>query len=210
MLAILSADNFAQTNPAGSYSAITTEKGMAIFYRNQPQDFSLLVEGKNPTGRENNNGSLTIETDRNGVEIEFIKTSLFLGKKKLSIDEEILKAHRAWHIATRERDWKTKLNLVSDILTLVTVYSLMDNILPNRKIPTVYYGYGVGDIPNRAFYQTVLLGDVILSVGTTFPESVSVDEVRASINRIFESITLLPPQKSAPKKKTIKGKAKKL
>lgn len=195
---------FAQNTANADYRAIKTEKGMAIFYRNQSQDFSFLVDGKNPTGRENNNGSLTIETDNHGVEIEFIKTSLFLGKKKLVESDEILKAHRAWHIETRETKWKVKLNLISDSFTLVNVYSLMDSVLPNRTIPTVYYGYSVEGVPKRAFFQTVLMGDVVLSIGTTFPETVNVDEVRASIKRIIESITLLPPQKIAPKKKVTK------
>ena len=197
---------FAQNNAVGTYSAIPTEKGMAIFYRNQPQDFSLLVEGKNPTGSENNPQNLSIQTDSISVEIEFIKTSLFLGKKKLTEADEILKAQRAWHIATRETKWNVKLNLISDNFTLVTVYNLTDSILPNRTIPTVYYGYSVGGVPNQAFFQTVLMGDIVLSVGTTFPESVNVDEVRASIKKIIESITLLPPQKIAPKKKVTKKK----
>ncbi len=183
---------------------------MAIFYRNQPQAFSLLIDGKNPTGTQNNAQNLSIQTDNISVEIEFIKTSLFLGKSKVIEADEILKAQRAWHIATREKKWNVKLNLISDSFTLVTVYSLMDNILPNRTIPTVYYGYSVEGVPNRAFFQTVLMGDVVLSVGTTFPESVKVDDVQASIKRIIESITLLPPQKikALPKKKVVKGKAK--
>lgn len=197
---------FAQNTANADYRAIKTEKGMAIFYRNQSQDFSFLVDGKNPTGRENNNGSLTIETDNHGVEIEFIKTSLFLGKRKLVESDEILKAHRAWHIETREKNWKVKLNLISDSFTLVTVYSLMDNILPNRTIPTVYYGYSVEGVPNRAFYQTVLMGNVVLSIGTTFPGSVNVEDVRASIKRIIESITLLPPQKVTPTKTKVAPK----
>ncbi len=209
ILTILSFETFAQNDPNADYWAIKTEKGMAIFYRNQPQAFSLLVEGKNPTGSENNPQNLSIETDSNAVEIEFIKTSLFLGKKKLSETDEILKAHRAWHIATREKKWNVKLNLISDSFTLVTVYSLMDRILPNRTIPTVYYGYSVEGVPKRAFFQTVLIGNIVLSVGTTFPASVNVDDVEASIKKIIESITLLPPQKIAPKKKVVKKSKKK-
>lgn len=206
---LLSGVLLAQSSHKADYSAIKTDKGMAIFYRNQSQDFSILVDGRNPIGRENNGGSLTIETDNHGVEIEFIKTSLFLGKKKLTEADEILKAQRAWHIETRENNWRVKLNLISDSFTLVTVHSLMDNILPNRTIPTVYYGYSVEGVPNRAFYQTVLMGDVVLSIGTTFPESVNVDEVKASIKKIIESITLLPPQKVTPIKPKVAPKKSK-
>lgn len=202
ILAIFSFETFAQNDPNAGYWAIKTEKGMAIFYRNQPQAFSLLIEGKDPTVKENNPKNLTIRTDNIRVEIEFIKTAEFLGQLKLYDDGEVLKAQRYWHIASRERDWKVKLNLFSNAESLIGVNSLVDGFLPNRILTTVCYGYSVEGVPKRAFFQTVLIGDVVLSVGTLFPESVKIAEAEASIKKILESITLLPPQKIVPKKKT--------
>ena len=188
---------------------IKTEKGMAVFYLKQPQAFSLLVAGKDPTGSQNKDGSLLIQTDTNGVTVNFIKTAEFLDKKKSYTENETLQAYKLWDIANKEAAWKTKLASISDGVGFVKVFNLTNNVFPTKLVGSAYWGYTIDETAVRSFYQAVLLGDVVLEIGTTFTESVKVEEVRASIKTILESITLLPPQKITPKKKPAKRTIKK-
>jgi hypothetical protein len=194
------------------FQTVKTEKGMMVLNNNKVQAFSFLVAGSNPSGKQNDDGSLFIKTDSGGLYVHFVKTKDFLGTKKVTDELEILKAQREWDVANEEKAWKAKLNVDVDGVAFVKIFNLQNNLFPTKTISTVYWSFPAPDPenPNRSLYQTVLLGDVVLMIRTNLDKSVKVEEVRAFFKQILESITLLPSQKQTvpPKKKPLKGKLK--
>lgn len=201
----------AQKQSTPDFSTVKTEKGMMVVNNNPSQPFSFLVAGKNPTGAQKDDGSLLVETESNGVIVYFIKTKDFLAAQKLTNETEILKAHRDWDIAVQEKAWKSKLNVDLKEFSLLTVFDLRNQIFPNKTIPTAYWSYPSpsAETPNRSFYQTILMGDLILMLGAVADKSVKIEEVRAFLKEIFETVTLLPAQKVTPIKKSTGLKKKK-
>lgn len=206
----LSLNIFAQTP---DFQTVKTEKGMMVLNNNKVQPFSFLVAGNNPNGKQNDDGSLFIQTDSGGLYVHFIKTKDFLGTKKLTDELEILKAHRDWDVANEEKAWKAKLNLEVNSANFIKVFNLQNNLFPTKMISTVYWAFPAPnpENPNRSLYQTVLLGDTVLMIRTGFDKSVNIEEVRDFFKKTLESISLLPPQKQlvASKKKVANSKPKK-
>jgi hypothetical protein len=198
--------SFAQTP---DFQTVKTEKGMMVLNNNKAQPFSFLVAGNNPQGEQNNDGSLSIRTDSNGVTVHFIKTADFLETKKTYSVDETLKAHKAWDIATQENAGKEKLPILAEGFDFISIFDLTNNLFPNKTINSYYWSYTVAESQNRVFYQTVLLGDLVLMLGTGFDESVKTEDIRLVFREIFKTITLLPQQKAVAKPKKIKVKRKK-
>jgi hypothetical protein len=190
------------------FQTVKTAKGMMVMNNNRAQSFAFLVAGSNPEGKQNQDGSLLIQTDTGAVIVYFVKTSTFLDPKKITKPNEILYAHREQDIANQETLSKTKLNVDVQGFAMVKVFKMTDGIQKNQNIPSYYWSYTSSNSTNRAYYQTVLMGDQVLMLGTVFDSSVKTEEVRDFFTRTLESLTLLPPQKAkaAPKKTSSKGK----
>ena len=201
----------AQQTP--DFSTVKTEKGMMVLNNNQVQPFSFLVAGKNPNARQNDDGSLQIATDSGSLIVYFIKTSAFLDKKKSYNEAETLAAHRVWDVAAQENAWQAKLKNLDKGENFVKIFNLTNSLFPTKTISTVYWSYNAPrlDNLNRTLYQTVLIGDLILMLGTVFDQSVKPEEVRTFFTQTLESLTILPAQKqtAAPKKKVSPAKTKK-
>ncbi len=200
----------AQRTP--DFQTVKTEKGMAVFNYNQAQAFSFLVAGNNPEGKQNDDGSLLIKTDSGALYVYFAKTSDFLDKKKTYNELETLNAHRDQDILTQEKALQVKFDVDVKSESFIKVFNLTNNVFPTKLINTVYWSYKTpnSDNPGRALYQTVLIGDLILMLGTVFDQSVKTAEVQDFFKQTLESITLLPPQKQEvkPKRKRSKEKGK--
>lgn len=201
----------AQQTP--DFSTVKTEKGMMVIHNSKAQPFSFLVPGKDPNGRQNDDGSLLIGTGSGAIFVYFVKTSNFLDKKKIYTEAETLAAHRDSDIATQEKAWKTKLKDLEKGESFVKVFNLTNNLSPTKLAPTVNWIFTVPKPGNtdRTLHQTVLLGDTVLMLGAVFPTSVNPGEVRAFFTKILESITLLLPQKptAIPIKVQVKRKVRK-
>lgn len=206
----LSSFLFAQNQPTPDFQTVKTEKGMMVINNNQAQPFAFLVAGKNPEGKQNNDGSLLIQTDSGGLIIYFIKTTDFLEAKKKYNESEILTAHRDWDISAQEKGWKTKLNLDEKGADSVKIFNHKSSIETLQNISSIYWSYPAPnpESPNRSFIQTVVIGDLVLMIETVFDKTVKLVEVHKFIKETLESITLLPPQKpkTLPKKKISKAK----
>ena len=205
----------AQKTP--DFQTIKTEKGMMLLYRNEPQAFSFLVPQGNQDSVQNDDGSLLIATDSDALSeallVFFIKKSDFLDKKKMYDDSEILSVHRDLTVKKLEQVFKTKVNLDIDSKGFVKVYNLTNNLFPTKLLPTSYWSY-VAPTPkntDRTLFQTVVIGDLVLVLGTAFNETTGLEKVRDFFKQTLESITLLPLQKQTvtPKKKPLKSKIKK-
>lgn len=194
------------------FQTVKTEKGMMILNNSKVQPFSFLVAGQNPNGKQNDDGSLFIKTDSGALFVHFVKTKDVPVTEKMTDELRILKAHRDWDVANEEKAWKAKLNVDVNGITFIQVFNLQNKLLPTKTISTVYWGFPAPnpENPNRSFYQTVLLGDVVLMIRTNFDKSIQKEEIRAFFKQTLESITLLPLQKQAitPKKKPVKKKVK--
>ncbi len=188
------------------FSTVKTEKGMMVLNNNKTQPFSFLVPGKDPNGRQNDDGSLVISTDSGAVVVYFVKTATFLDKKKAYTEAETLDAHRDWDIEAQEMAWKSKLISLEKGAGFVKVFNLTNKLFPTKLLPTVNWIYSAPKPGNtdRTLYQTVVLDDTILMLAAVFPTSVPPEEVRAFFTKTLESLTLLPTPKPKPIKKTVK------
>lgn len=206
----LSSILFAQNQPTPDFQTVKTEKGMMVLNNNQNQPFAFLVAGKNPEGSQRPDGSLLIQTDSAGLLIYFVKTSSFLEGNKQYTESEVLTAYRDWDISAQEKGWKTKLNVDDKGTELLKIFNHRSSIETLQNISSVYWSYLApgSENPNRSFNQTVMIGDLVLLVGTVFESSVKTEEVRQFFKQTLESITLLPIQKpkTLPKKKITKVK----
>ncbi len=210
VLCVLALTSAAQVTP--DFQTVKTAKGLLVLNNNAAQPFTLLVPGGNPTASQNNDGSLQISTDFNGLVVYFVKTKEFLGTKKITDESEILKAHRDWDIAAQETLWKAKLNVAAGELSLLTIYNPPNNPIPGKNIATLYWSYPSPNATNtnQTYFQTVLVGDLVLMIGTGFDDTVKVEQIRDIFKTVFETLTLLPVQKNIPAKKVIKPKKKKV
>ncbi|HRH44360.1 MAG TPA: hypothetical protein PKY82_22185 [Pyrinomonadaceae bacterium] len=206
----LSSILFAQNQPTPDFQTVKTEKGMMVLNNNQKQPFAFLVAGKNPEGSQRPDGSLLIQTDSAGLLIYFVKTSSFLEGNKQNTESEVLTAYRDWDISAQEKGWKTKLIVDDKGTESLKIFNHRSSIETLQNISSVYWSYLApgSENPNRSFNQTVMIGDLVLLVGTVFESSVKTEEVRQFFKQTLESITLLPIQKpkTLPKKKITKVK----
>ena len=184
------------------FTTVKTEKGMMVLNNSKAQAFSFLVPGKNPSGQQDDDGSLVISTDTGVAVIYFVKTSTFLGKKKTYTEAETLAAHRDWDIAAQEKAWKAKLIDLQKGESFVEVFNLTNKIFPTKLLPTINWIYTTPKPGNtdRTLYQTVVLGDTILMLAAVFPTDIKPEEVRIFFKQTLESLTLLPPQSTTIKK----------
>jgi hypothetical protein len=115
-----------------------------------------------------------------------------------------LKLHHQWQISRRETAWKTKLD-VTEGETLIHVFDLQLNQLPKKLISTLYWSYPLPENINQAseYYQTLLMGDVVINFHVVFPSTVKTERVKESLKEILDTFTLMPPQRG-----TVKPKAK--
>ncbi len=188
---------------APDFTTVKTEKGMMVLNNSKAQAFSFLVPGKNPSGQQDDDGSLVISTDTGVAVIYFVKTSTFLDKKKTYTEAETLAAHRDWDIAAQEKAWKAKLIDLQKGESFVKVANLTNNLFPTKLLPTISWIYTTPKPNNtdRTLYQTVVLGDTVLMLAAVFPTDIKPEEVRTFFTQTLESISLLPPLTSAPKTK---------
>jgi hypothetical protein len=206
---LLSFTIIAQDKQIADFSTVKTEKGMMVINYDRSQSFAFLVAGRNPESKQNEDGSLLIRTENNGVIVYFIKTSTFLDQKKITRRNELLYTHRERDIAAQETALKTKLNVDVQGFAPVKVYNMTDGIQKFKDIPSYYWSYPSSDSENRAYYQTVLMGNQVLMLGTVFDRSVKMGEVRSFFTQTLESLTLLPPQKAKASTKKKTGQVKK-
>ncbi len=205
---------FAQ-QPTPDFQTVKTEKGMMILNNNKTQPFSFLAAGGNPKGEQNDDGSLFIQTDRNGVLVYFVKTEWFADKTKKLNENEIPAAHRKYEVANFEQSVGQKINVDKEGTETFKVHDLRKGKDEFTELQTVYWSYLATDpnIPNRLYFQNVVIGDQILMLGMVFNKSTDIEKIRGLLKEMFESITLLPApsiKKVAPVKKTpIKQKRKK-
>jgi|GEM_PF-6377540 len=206
---ILSVTIAAQQTP--DFSTVKSEKGMMVLNNNKVQPFSFLVSGKNPTGRQNDDGSLLVGTDSGVIVVYFVRSVDFLAKKKTDTAVETLIVHRDHDISTQEKAWKAKLNDLEKGESFVKMHDLSNKLFPTKLAPTLYWLYTAPkpDNTDRTLYQTVLLGDQVLMLGAVFEKITKADEVRSFLTQTLESITLLPIQKQTTPagKKIVKPKA---
>ena len=195
------------------FSTVKTDKGMMVLNNSKAQAFSFLVPGKSPSGQQNDDGSLVVSTDTGVAVIYFVKTSIFLDKKKSYTEAETLAAHREWDIAAQEKAWKAKLIDLQKGESFVKVANLTNKLFPTKLLPTITWIYTTPKPNNtdRTLYQTVVLGDTVLMLAAVFPTDIKPEEVRTFFKQTLESITLLPTQKptAKPKPKPVKMTVKK-
>jgi len=190
------------------FQTVKTEKGMMVLNNNKAQPFAFLVAGNNPEGKQNQDGSLFVQTDRQGLNVYFIKTADFLDGRPTKSESETLYNHREWDVAAQEKAWGKKLEVKMG-LDMVKIHDLRLGNLPTKIIPTFNWTFPNPQNANiSGYYQTVVMGDLVVMLGTSFDSSVNIEEVKKSFTETFESFSLLPPQKAkvTPKKKTSKGK----
>lgn len=210
IILLLSLNLAAQVTREPEISMIKTNKGMAVFSRVPPQPFSFLVAGKNPQSSQNSDGGFRISTDEDGLYFYFVKTSDFLDAKRQYKTSEILTIQRQNDIAAQEKSLKKELHVNTTGEGKVTVDDLRKGLNEKAELETVYWSYQLPVGENRVLYQSVVLGDLVLMIGTAFDSSVKVEDIRSIFTRTLESITLLPPPqpKITPKKQTTQGKYK--
>lgn len=199
------------------FQMVETEDGMIVVNNNKSQRFSFLVAGANPAGEQSDDGSVSIITDSpvlaEALLVFCVKKSDFLNNKKTFNEVETLAAYRDLNVAKLERIFKAKVDVDVDVKSFASVSDLTNNMFPTKLIPTFYWSYIAPTPQNtaRTLFQTVVIGDRVLVVGNSFPESIKLEQVKAFFKQTFESIALLPAKQQTvtPKKKVTRSKSRK-
>jgi hypothetical protein len=133
------------------------------------------------------------------VFVYFVSGRDFVDQAKPRTDAEKLIIHREKDISMQEQAWKAKLKDLKKTESFVKFHDLANKNFPTKVAPTVSWLYTAPkpDNTDRTLYQTVLIGDTVVMLGTVFEKTIEPGEVRSFFSRILESVTLLPPQKQA-------------
>jgi len=199
----------AMAQVAGDFQTVATEDGMIVVDNNKAQRFSFLVAGKNPQRGAFEGESFLVSTDNAALSesllIFFAKNSSFLDKTKTYTEAEILTAHRDKSIAGLEKAYGSMPVVDEKTMGFVKVLNPANKTFPTKLISTFTWSY-LSPVPgntDRAIFQTVAIGDGVLTLGTVFKNSIKPETVRAFFTQTLESLALLPPHKpvASPKSK---------
>lgn len=185
---------------------VKSADGVILVRNDKVQRFSFFVSGKNSSDQQNEDGSIRILTGEGGLDVYFFKTAGFLGKNQTLDPAKILEAHRDRDIAAEEKNWQAKLNAKKGY-DFVEINDVTNTVFPKKVVSSLFWSYSPPANDGVVLYQTILLGDTILMLRTVFPKTVKIEEVRAFLKKVLESVALLPP---APKRGLVKPSGKKI
>lgn len=193
---------FAQTP---DFQTVKSADGLIFVNNNKVQRFSFFVAGKNPTERQNEDGSFLLETEDGGVYAYFVKTSEFLDPKKPVDRANILEAQRDRDVEMEEKTQQTKLNVTKGA-DFISIKDVTNPLFPEKVVPSIFWHYSP-DGELVVLYQSVLIGETVLMLRIVFPKTIEVEKPRGFLRNILKSVMLLP---SAPttKKQPIRKNAR--
>lgn len=180
----LTAPAFSQI--ASTFTAVKTAEGMIVKHSNPAHPFSLLITGKQITNRKTSDGKLKVVADGRIYTLSLVKTSDIVDLTKKLSAEEILTTNREFNT------WLQASKLTGAIRTTVQGIDRVE-IAGSPKggseiRPSVYWSTLNEGTSEEKFFQTLLLGDSILTIEIAFGKGDKVEALRSSARKIVGSL----------------------
>lgn len=220
---ILSVSIFAQSDTFTT-NVITKEDGIAFVNATKHQRFAFIIKGNSPSVKNLDSTAFQVTADGFALLVMFTNKSKFVDTTKENSDSAILERWRNFDIGGTESEIKEKLKVAETGTERLPVFDFR----PNGKLEFVDSIYYIFPVPfptgkytlnmpaangnARLYVQSMVVGDIILTVGTNYNVSEKNEKVRQFFKDMLKTLSILEPETEkkpvSPKTKPAKTKAK--
>jgi hypothetical protein len=190
-----------------NFKTMQTGKGLMLMNKSGSQDYAVLIPGGEEAEHQDFDGTLLVKT-KNG---DFYAYAASLKPFKFSVNKpvrEILQALKDWQIEGVEDMTGESLKVGMETTGEIPVFDLRNgkNAVVNLDSIMWTIPFNSADGETR-LYQAVVLGDSFLIIRKTFLRTDKPEQAVNSFEEIFQTLTILPPQKlkAAAKKPRLKS-----
>ncbi len=198
---------FAQQTPQAF--AVKTDNGVAIVYNNGNKSFAFEIFGKEIQNVKVPSDGMFFMVDGKPLQISFPKLKDVLGNQKITDGEKILKTHQIW-----ELDFQSK-NVFKQKVTAENEAIVFLNLPKGKSHQTFFWTFTRPENVektefNADAFQSTLVGDTLLVVGSPLAPNQDITAVRRFFNGTLSTLTFLdkPITPNVPKPATTKPKVK--
>lgn len=185
-LLVFSNGIFAQLAPP--LSAKTNAQGTNISVLGKTP-FSIVIKGKKHQQIQSREDGFLYSINGKTLNITITKIGVVLGKEKVSGDENLLKTHQKWELNFQSNF------LFQKPLVVAEEENVFVNLAKNSKQRTLFWYFNTPETTsksseNRRIFQTTLIGDVFLALGSPLGTEDSLAERRQFLSEILSSLKM--------------------
>lgn len=185
-LLVLSNGIFAQLAPPLS-AKTNVERTNILVLGKTP--FSIEIKGKKHQQLESREDGFLYSVDGKMLNITITKASVVIGKEKVSGDENLLKAHQKWELNFQSNF------LFQKPLAVAEEEAVFINLTKISTQRTLFWYFNtpepsIKSSENRRAFQTTLIGDVFLALGSLLEKEDSLVDHRQFFNEVLSSLKI--------------------